>query len=1484
MTSGTNAAPGMDRPCTRRRWPYALGVAVVLLSVAYASLPFWLPTGWLARRIERQLAAQLERPVSIGRLDIDWAKGVVIENLAIGDLPDAPNPHLARIARLRCDFTPVLTLVTGRIDQLEIDGLQMWVVQNAEGRLNIERLPEGRLPTFSYRLDNATCHLWTPQARQFYRIDTVHCRIEPERALLDLNGCATVPTGQRFGFDVRLTVPRLCKDRDLDLSGAVRVEWADLALTDLPLWLVPALPIEAVGGTTSGLLSFETRPDLSIDFNQWIVLRGVRLMWAGLDRPAVVPDAVLRCEGRWEPQNDRLTIGELKYESPAVYLAGAGRPAIQIDPRGDLSLDLSLAGRIKSWELLRREAPQIDRLAESLGVDLAGQESFTLKASRYGDEASLALTLEGGRSRWALARGGQPLFDAGEEVGKRLEVVASGNCVSRRVRPSVRLTLGDLLVSLTGEGCLPGGRASCPPQGVKEGGQDGSPPAGASAMEEGGQDAHPPQALAEGGQDARPPMGDSLPAQWWKSLAVNLELSTARVGQVVAMFPAAKRRPEFASWRGPVEATVQVVPASGSSRVELEFLADADAVLGWRPWFDKPSGQPLSIMAGATIPHEAAGRIDDLAFIVQYAPGSVQLETGRAHAEYRLQDDGHFEASMVLPVRAEHLEELARLCPRWIESAGRAGREIAGAVSMAIRAEAFRRPGEALARVKADIDAGHLAAQWPGTLTKPAGEPLTVRLVGHSHLLGETLENRLGAALQHPAGEFEALLAQAQGDASSPGSDFEHCALDARVHDWATLQRSVPALGRWLGECRAAGSAQAHINAVATNGQCSLDVALDAAETDLAWPGETPGSKPVGVPAELHWRWESEPDDPTAGSTWNLISGRARLAGLTVTEMTGQVIGSAAGENAPGIAGRSSRLAEAFASLRQVSAAHLRLKGSAACGPESEALYPPLAQLRERLGLSGTLQWKTEVSGNDEALRFAARLDAGALAWSTSTGQPAVPIVRKPADVPASVAVELAAVPGPDGSARRIDARVDANVHGNRLRAEAQALMFGWRGGAPQVGDLDGLVRLSLDNPQALPQLAPESAIEKMDGAGTIELGLERRGETTRLTGVHAEFQNLVVASGGSALALDGRGTWEPGGTRIPGLEWKWGESGGKIDGQVNALPGGVQGRVGLATSRLDVLDLQRQFAVWAGRLAPLTATIPRDQPEDSERLLRLALAFLARSDLKVDGQVGELEVVLPPGIPVHGEMVIHSLQAERGPVSFTFAGTVEGGAVRGRVETIADAAEPRMRLTYTAERIQPGPLVDAYLRKTFPGMTATGPLTLIDESNQKLLPAPGELNWPTGTGELIIHGGRLVGRAAPKAITRIFPGLNLASFDFSYMHSWFRKEVTGRIYHQMIYKGKYYNMYMNGYSELTGFRYEVGIDFLADFDSKYWAETGQGRVPLFTKTGRIRPDGSIENEEVIYMPQRFFDTILVKNNPVFTAYHAVRKRVREAK
>ena len=119
----------------RRRAVRVLSAVPVLVAIVYAALPIWLPTGWLARRVADQLSADLNRPVRIGGVRVGWVRGVVFEDIAIADLPGSPNALLARASRVRCSLTPLTTLLTGKVNQLEIDNPRVWLVFDEQGRL-----------------------------------------------------------------------------------------------------------------------------------------------------------------------------------------------------------------------------------------------------------------------------------------------------------------------------------------------------------------------------------------------------------------------------------------------------------------------------------------------------------------------------------------------------------------------------------------------------------------------------------------------------------------------------------------------------------------------------------------------------------------------------------------------------------------------------------------------------------------------------------------------------------------------------------------------------------------------------------------------------------------------------------------------------------------------------------------------------------------------------------------------------------------------------------------------------------------------------------------------------------------------------------------------------------------------------------------------------------------------------------------------------
>ncbi len=356
---------------------------------------------------------------------------------------------------------------------------------------------------------------------------------------------------------------------------------------------------------------------------------------------------------------------------------------------------------------------------------------------------------------------------------------------------------------------------------------------------------------------------------------------------------------------------------------------------------------------------------------------------------------------------------------------------------------------------------------------------------------------------------------------------------------------------------------------------------------------------------------------------------------------------------------------------------------------------------------------------------------------------------------------------------------------------------------------------------------------------------------------------------------LAGRIEAAGGGVLIDSLAVRAGAGRLTLSGQ--AAPGESPAiRIGLHAPRLDVDEVRRiASAVLQREVLPKSAGASGSG--------RAFWDWLGRTNLDVWTEVDRMQLTIP-GMGVRSELQATNVgvSARDGVVEMPFQLAVDGGVTVGRIKFLLREADPYFDLTYSCEGIGPKALSQAYLRKSFPGFVATGPVTLIDRSLQRLFPRPGEPNHPVGSGELIIDGGHVVGKAAPDWLVRIFPGLNLTKYEFLRMHDWFTKHADGRTDHRMIFQGRYYHVYMEGWTDADrNVRYEVGIDLLARLDSKYWVETQQGRIPLFVKTGRLRDDGTLDPDEVSFTPmRRVVETLAVQTNPAITAYYAVRKQM----
>jgi len=238
----------------------------------------------------------------------------------------------------------------------------------------------------------------------------------------------------------------------------------------------------------------------------------------------------------------------------------------------------------------------------------------------------------------------------------------------------------------------------------------------------------------------------------------------------------------------------------------------------------------------------------------------------------------------------------------------------------------------------------------------------------------------------------------------------------------------------------------------------------------------------------------------------------------------------------------------------------------------------------------------------------------------------------------------------------------------------------------------------------------------------------------------------------------------------------------------------------------------------------------------------------------------------------------------ERDQVGMRFSGQLNDGMIRGNVKLGLQDQNPTISLADELCNVNMTAQMQPLIENFFPGMNVSSKITIIEDLQFAMFDYPEDTpNYPEGQGEMIFGRGQLVGKAAPDWVTRIFPGLNFTRYRFSRMHNWFKKYPNGTVHNNMIFRGRPWNIYIEGDSfPDTWVNYEVGVDLLARYDSEYWSSVGQGRVPIFRSIGRV-VNGKFEEQKIRYVPfHEVLYRVLVKNNVITGAYRMMLKRQRQ--
>lgn len=1502
----------------RRVMGAALGLAV-LLGLGYALLPWLVPTRWLADRIAVEIARTMNRAVQIDRLRLSWLEGVVIEGLTIRRRPGFGDGPFVRVRRVQCAFKPISALRDKPIEQLNLLSPEVWVViVNEDGvqRLNIsdlgaegmESVPPGEcsaLETVLHleKLDHSSKPLRTSDEQATAQPDpnTIALRLGQLAVRLDertgqarwkirgrlpefgaSSGTASTQASLETGTlatEGSVTMPKL--NADVKLSGGGRIRWDRLDLTSIPVRLIPGSTVDRVSGWSAGMLDVRVQEDLSVDISFESELSDLSVHRREGPEGKQIDKAKLSASGRWNPTADVLVLNSFACGAPGLELAAKPRPdgePIRFALHDERLIDIHLIGRVNDLARIRQWSPELDKL---LSAQTRTDGGFDFDVSWRHMVSGDRLRLAADSTRMRVHRPDTIDIEHGMAAALRLDLLTD--------RPTNALDLRELEFRLAGLDLEASLRA---PLDLALG-----------ALE-------PQPATQQARKPADGPWGAAI-----HGLRGSISARCQDAAELTQRLPSLAAPLREVSLAGPMSASVDLQPSEGATEAtHLQAFLDvpANSTLAVGEQFVKPGGAELAARAEVQLPRNAHGELDRVGVDVRCGKGRLRVRPDRSRVRLAVQRHRDravpttaaatsrpapsflAHAYLSADVEIAHVEDLLAALPALLREIRTKPEHqpLAGDAKLTLEANVTNiATGDDMVpdvwRVHADAVADDLAIDLAPDLVKPAGRRAHLAV---DHLYDRSLNDR-----PHRHASRLALVGATANARYEWGGDQEVAELDVDAADAGAVLAHVPSLARDLARYKISGGMR--VSLTSRRGPDRHVVGLRADATRLGWviEGDDPFIKSAGVPCKVSTRIVSKPEDTDpAPHEMAIEEFEAMLAASRLRARQGRLVVR------PGTHGKLSadymtkhpRWWWEASPFREVA---LSTQGTLVFDATLRSLSPAIDRIAQRYDLIGSAESEVAVSIDPNSVRLSGQIRADRLNVNAS------PHLVKPPGTAALVTFDIATLSG----AEPADGRTTFVVHEGGLRfGDIRVRGKGdvWLQHDQDLG-LPTLGGFALSADYDVPQLArvqtlvPSLYDEPLSGGvrGTVSVSAE--GARYRLGASTLIADNVRTKVADEPVSVDGVVSASSDRIDSEGLDIQLGDNRLTVAGHVLNLAEHPRGSVFLIARELDLDDMRE----WPARLQGLgqanqtqpvgpefpVATSKPVMPADEEDEQRLIAAqpvfdFLKRCDLTGRAHIGSASVTGEKTNATYRiDELVSDFRLAAGRVVVPFRCAFSGGVVDGEFTMTADRANPYFDLKYKAVDIRAEDNVKKLVLYDFPGLHADGKVTLIDATRQRFFNEPGVLNHPVGEGDWIIDGGAYVGRAAPIWLTRIFPGLNTARYKFRRMHDWFKKHVDGRVDHHMIYQGEVYNIYMKGHSMATTGRshYEVGIDLLAGMESKYWSETGQGRVALFTADARV-VDG-VEVEKIIrFVPlHRVIYDVFLRSNVVTAAYYALKQQ-----
>jgi len=1463
----------------------------LVLSILVVAMPWLIPKPWLGRVIAGEIGRLMNRTVRIEGLSLGWVQGVIIEGLTIDERPEfGPGPFV-RVERVQTEFSPLKLLMGKPISRLWLDRPEVWVVildENGVQRLNIADLgAEGTqtAPSGEWTATRAAIHVVEEKSQPVtasqpttrnerneiaLRLGQLACRMDGQTGIARWDIRGQLPTADRSGTTTtqlasaqeirtegQLSVPRLKKD--VQLNGGGKLTWNRLDLGSIPLHLIPGIGMRKMTGWSAGTLEVQVHEDLSLDWRVHTDLSDVSTLREGLDQPGRLAQARFSANGRWDPAADILALDDFDCRIPGLHVQGsrqADHEPLRVALHSDRQIDLDVDGQADDIELLRQSLPEFDRLLGSR-TQARGACRFAIGWTRTSSADSVQLELDG--ERCEVRHPDRLNLPVGDRA--RVRIHASVD------RQSRHLDLKEALFELGPTDLRVNGRVFLEPLVAL--------PAGATTDQV-------MEACTAVLNDARGQVRLSTRAaeqlkQYLPFLAEPLH--DIRLGGVMSASLSLDSSREFAD----------------AHVLSGEMALPESAALAIREDFSKPVGQPLSVLTHVVWQSKPQPLVRHMGLDMRCGPARLWIDPSDSGGRLAIRKttsnspgtSGPASTSAISPqegitadayvfaaVRAEKVDKLLDVFPalagRVRSQYGGAGPSGDGTVRLDANIEATVHDGQwrpEIVRLRADADASRLGVDLGSTLFKRTESPAVMAI--------DYRYDRSSSDARHRY-ESEFRLAGLSGSGRlvwGNGSERVEANLDATDVEQALAH--APSLRERLEVYRLKGGASVNLRSVADANRQALDVQIDTGNLALHVPGQEPFDKPAGVPCRLSASIEGSPkNDPDVDQRLTIRQVEATLASCRFRATDGQIItrpGTGRNLTAEAIA-RNPRWWLTESPFRRID---LATTGTLVLDSTLRSLSPALDRFAKKYDLMGSAETSFRLGFDSRAIRLAGRIDADRINLN------AAPHLIKTPGTRLSISFD-AAGPEPAQSTGTMTPFVvrQCAVEAWDMRITGQGdfwLTEGAEGRGPQFGGFNLTAQYDVPDLSHIQRMIPSLVAHPIGGSLQGNMALAVEGGQFRLGPSHVKADGVFADLGDRRLTFGGQ--IEASSDRIDCDELIVGVGANrlKLAAHVEEVGRSPRGSFFVLSDEIDFDQLRETLA----KLQPAEATT---KTSEQERIIRAQpiFEFLKRCDLTARGHIGNARLT---GEKTRKVFTVHELISDfkvaAGRVLIPFTCAMNGGIVDGEFSLTADQRNPWFDLKYKAVGVAAEENIKAMVLYDFPGLHATGPVTLIDRTHQRFFTEPDQLNYPEGEGDWIIDGGAYVGRAAPLWLTRLFPGLNTARYEFSRMHDWFKKAVDGRIDHHMIYQGKSYNIYMKGVSFPNGASYyEVGIDLLAGYESKYWSETGQGRVALFTADALVE-NGVEVRKDIQFVPlHRVIYDVFLRSNVVTAAYYAIKKQV----